>query len=44
MNPIAMPGTDSRWVTTRFADPADLRHDMHVTIVTLRTRRRDSVR
>lgn len=28
-----MPGTD-RWGTTRFADPADLRHDMHVTIVT----------
>ena len=29
-----MPGTDGRWVTTRFADPADLRHDMHVNIVT----------
>ena len=23
-----------RWATTRFVDPADLRHDMHVTIVT----------
>jgi (S)-ureidoglycine aminohydrolase len=34
VNPIAMPGTDNRWVTTRFADPADLRHDMHVNIVT----------
>jgi (S)-ureidoglycine aminohydrolase len=32
--PIAwMPGTDL-WGTTRFADPADLRHDMHVNIVT----------
>lgn len=29
-----MPGTDGRWATTRFVDPADLRHDMHVTIVT----------
>ncbi len=31
--PTAMPGTDGRWSTTRFADPGDLRHDMHVTIV-----------
>lgn len=31
----AMPGTDGRWATTRFVDPSDLRHDMHVTIVTL---------
>jgi (S)-ureidoglycine aminohydrolase len=30
-----MPGTDSRWGTTRFVEPADLRHDMHVNIVTL---------
>jgi (S)-ureidoglycine aminohydrolase len=35
ITPIAMPGTDGRWATTRFVDPADLRHDMHVTIVTL---------
>jgi (S)-ureidoglycine aminohydrolase len=35
IKPIAMPGTDGRWATTRFVDPADLRHDMHVTIVTL---------
>ena len=28
-----MPGTDGRWSTTRFVDPADLRHDMHVNIV-----------
>jgi (S)-ureidoglycine aminohydrolase len=32
--PIAMPDTDGTWATTRFADPADLRHDMHVNIVT----------
>lgn len=31
----AMPDTDGRWATTRFVDPADLRHDMHVNIVTL---------
>ena len=30
----AMPGTDGKWATQRFADPADLRHDMHVNIVT----------
>lgn len=29
-----MPGTEGRWATTRFVDPSDLRHDMHVTIVT----------
>lgn len=28
-----MPGTD-KWATQRFADPTDLRHDMHVNIVT----------
>ncbi len=33
--PTPMPGTDGKWATTRFVDPADLRHDMHVTIVTL---------
>ncbi|QOZ42849.1 (S)-ureidoglycine aminohydrolase [Bradyrhizobium sp. CCBAU 53340] len=32
--PVPMPDTDGRWATTRFVDPADLRHDMHVTIVT----------
>ena len=26
--------TAENWGTTRFADPADLRHDMHVNIVT----------
>lgn len=32
--PVAMPGTDGKWATTRFVDPADMRHDMHVTVVT----------
>ncbi len=32
--PIPMPGTDGRWATTRFVDPADLAHDMHVNLVT----------
>jgi (S)-ureidoglycine aminohydrolase len=31
---IPMPDTDGRWVTSRFVDPSDLRHDMHVNIVT----------
>ncbi len=31
--PIPMPGTE-RWATTRFVDPGDMRHDMHVNIVT----------
>ncbi|MGR3492914.1 MAG: bifunctional allantoicase/(S)-ureidoglycine aminohydrolase, partial [Shimia sp.] len=30
-----MPGTAGRWATQRFADPADLAHDMHVNIVTM---------
>lgn len=30
----AMPDTDGRWGTTRFVEPDDLRHDMHVNIVT----------
>jgi (S)-ureidoglycine aminohydrolase len=32
--PSPMPDTGGRWATTRFVDPADLRHDMHVTVVT----------
>ncbi|MBB3190468.1 bifunctional allantoicase/(S)-ureidoglycine aminohydrolase [Halomonas cerina] len=32
--PTPMPDTDERWATTRFVDPADVRHDMHVNIVT----------
>lgn len=31
--PTAMPDTGGVWSTTRFVDPTDLRHDMHVTIV-----------
>ena len=34
ITPSQMPGTDGKWATTRFVDPSDLRHDMHVTIVT----------
>jgi (S)-ureidoglycine aminohydrolase len=33
--PLSMPGTAGRWSTTRFVDPEDMRHDMHVNIVTL---------
>jgi (S)-ureidoglycine aminohydrolase len=32
--PVAMPDTDGKWATTRFVDPSDIRHDMHVTVVT----------
>ncbi|KIN63190.1 putative allantoin catabolism protein [Sulfitobacter noctilucicola] len=32
--PVVMPDCDGVWATTRFVDPADLRHDMHVNIVT----------
>jgi (S)-ureidoglycine aminohydrolase len=32
--PTPMAGTDGKWATTRFVDPSDLRHDMHVTVVT----------
>ncbi len=32
--PTLMPGTDGKWGTTRFVDQTDMRHDMHVTIVT----------
>jgi (S)-ureidoglycine aminohydrolase len=31
-----MPDTDGAWGTQRFVDPDDVRHDMHVTIVTLK--------
>ena len=33
--PVEMPETAGAWTTTRFMDHDDLRHDMHVTIVTL---------
>jgi (S)-ureidoglycine aminohydrolase len=32
--PVAMPETNGVWATTRFVDPDDLTHDMHVNIVT----------
>jgi (S)-ureidoglycine aminohydrolase len=35
VEPEPMPHTEGRWATTRFIDPEDMRHDMHVTIVTL---------
>ncbi len=34
LHPTPMPDTNGVWATTRFADPTDLRHDMHVNIVT----------
>lgn len=34
--PTPMPDTDGAWATTRFADPDDMRHDMHVNIVTFK--------
>ncbi|NUB44642.1 (S)-ureidoglycine aminohydrolase [Fertoebacter nigrum] len=36
LTPGAMPGTEGRWATTRFVPHDDLRHDMHVNIVTFR--------
>ncbi|MCW1955214.1 MAG: bifunctional allantoicase/(S)-ureidoglycine aminohydrolase [Roseobacter sp.] len=32
--PTAMPNTDGKWATTRFVESTDLRHDMHVNVVT----------
>ena len=34
LKPIPMPDTNGAWATTRFVDPTDLAHDMHVNIVT----------
>lgn len=34
ITPSPMRGTEGKWATTRFVDPTDLRHDMHMTIVT----------
>ena len=31
---IPMPDTNGVWATSRFVDPSDMRHDMHVNIVT----------
>ena len=33
VTPIDMPGTAGAWSTTRFVDPDDMAHDMHVNIV-----------
>lgn len=33
---VEMPGTNGAWVTTRFVCPDDIRHDMHVNIVTFK--------
>jgi (S)-ureidoglycine aminohydrolase len=35
VSPQATPDTNGAWATTRFVDPDDLAHDMHVNIVTL---------
>ncbi|KQO55920.1 (S)-ureidoglycine aminohydrolase [Methylobacterium sp. Leaf87] len=35
-DPVAMPGTDGAWATTRFVAGDDMRHDMHVNIVAMR--------
>jgi (S)-ureidoglycine aminohydrolase len=34
VDPVPMPDTDGAWATTRFVDADDMRHDMHVNIVT----------
>ena len=36
IDPISMPDTQGKWATTRFVDPDDMRHDMHVNIVTFK--------
>ena len=36
VEPAGMVGTDGAWATTRFVASDDLRHDMHVNIVSLR--------
>ena len=33
-DPVPMPGTNGKWLTTQFVDSKDIRHDMHVNIVT----------
>lgn len=34
IQPLPMRGTNGKWTTTHFVDPADMRYDMHVTVVT----------
>ncbi len=36
IEPIAMPDTEGKWATTRFVESDDVRHDMHVNIVTFK--------
>ena len=36
IKPIPMPDTQGKWATTRFVEPDDVRHDMHVNIVTFK--------
>ncbi len=36
IEPVAMPDTDGKWATTRFVESDDVRHDMHVNIVTFK--------
>jgi (S)-ureidoglycine aminohydrolase len=35
IEPVGMAGTNGAWATTRFVASEDLRHDMHVNIVTM---------
>ncbi|MFK5977393.1 MAG: bifunctional allantoicase/(S)-ureidoglycine aminohydrolase [Rhizobiaceae bacterium] len=37
IKPIAMPDTQGKWATTRFVEPDNVRHDMHVNIVTFKS-------
>ena len=34
VTPVSMPDTDGAWQTSRFVNPLDISHDMHVNIVT----------
>ena len=34
IEPVPLPDTGGAWATTRFVDGDDMRHDMHVNIVT----------
>ena len=35
LKPTPMPNADGVWSTTRFVDPSDIKHDMHVNIVSI---------
>ena len=35
VEPVPMPGSEGAWATSRFVDPDDVRHDLHVNVVTL---------